>query len=324
MTRPLNSAPTTVNIDDLIIYRDPRPLSVADMSQLSHESPHAKISCDPTASSPTPVHEGQSRGYFNDKATRALLGLEAEVIPLHSGTYGEAEPGVKPVKLSLLRQKLYDRLFLPFVPQKHWFHHTPISMYEKNQQYTLHFDARRELDGLFSKALIDAQLGAKETGLNLPHYALTLVPKLRYKVGGDERPFFYHLLIFFSPSAHRMRAARIGRVSAILDAMTNLVQALQGDPGEWEKGSPVGMIVDVEELTEEDRALISAYRSLSMPVEGALPSDMPPTVTTEQARVILFGKSKSKATELPDETDLPDGDDDALFYATIQDRKSVV
>jgi len=90
----------------------------------------------------------------------------------------EAEPGVKPIKLSMLRQKLYNQLFLPFVPQKHWFHHTPISMYKKNQQYAVHFDACRELDVLFSKALIDVQIGAKETSLNLPHYMLSLVPKL--------------------------------------------------------------------------------------------------------------------------------------------------
>ena len=45
---------------------------------------------------------------------------------------------------------------------------------------------------------------------------------------------------------------------------------------------------------------------------------MPPLVTAEQARVVLFGKSKAKFNELPDEMELADRDNDALFYATIQ------
>ena len=115
-----------------------------------------------------------------------------------------------------------------------------------------------------------------------------------------------------------MRAVRIGRVCTILDTLSNLAQALGADPGEWEKGTLVGITIDLEELVEEDQALVNTYRSLDVPVEGPLPEDMPPVVSREEARTILFGKSKAKATKLPDETDLPERDDDTLFYADIQ------
>ena len=156
------------------------------MSTPAHESHLAKISCNPMASSPAPVHEGQAHSYFNDEATRLLLGLDAGAIPLHSGAYGEAEPGVQPVKLSLLHAKVYDQILLPFIPNNHEFHHKQISMYEKKWQYTIHLEARQELDRFLSKALIDALTSVKEIGLNLPNYALTLVPRLRYQAGGDK------------------------------------------------------------------------------------------------------------------------------------------
>jgi len=64
-------------------------------------------------------------------------------------------------------------------------------MYEKNKQYAVHLDARRELDQLLSKSLLDAQLGASETGLTILNYVRLLVPRLRYKVSGDGELFFY-------------------------------------------------------------------------------------------------------------------------------------
>jgi len=99
-----------------------------------------------------------------------------------------------------------------------------------------------------------------------------------------------------------------------------MAQALQGDPREWEKGTPVRISMDVDELTEEDQTLLTAYRSLDVPVEGNLPENLPPLVSVEQARMTLFAKSKEKATttEILKEDLLPDNDDDALDYAYIQ------
>ena len=235
-----------------------------------------------------------------------LLGVDEGVVPLHMGTYGEAEPGVKPVKLSLLHDKSYDRLLLPFVPKNHWVQCTPISIYEKIQQYAVHLEARRELGWLFSKVLVDMQISMKNTGLNLPSYMHHLVLRLLYKTRGDEEPFFYQFLIFFSPSAHRIQATRIGQVCTMLDALSNLAQALQRDPGEWEKGLPIGIKVDLEELVEEDQTHLVTYRSLDVPVEGPIPDNLPSLVSAEQARVMLFRKSKDRATGMPEEVDLPE------------------
>ena len=78
--------------------------------------------------------------------------------------------------------------------------------------------------------------------------------------------------------------------------------------------------MDSEELSEEDRNLVNAYRSLDVPVEGNLPEGLPTLVSADQAKTILYGKAKEKAVspELPDETSLSDDDDDALDYARIQ------
>ena len=213
VTLPVFNVLSTYPFNDLNICPNQTPFFLAaDMPLSLHESHHIKISCDPMTSSPAPIHEGQRHGYFNDEAMYRLLGLDEGAVPLHAGTYGEAEPGIKPVKLSSLCDKSYDRLLLPFVPKNHWVQHAPISIYEKMQQYTIHLEARRELGRLFSKALVDVQISMKNTGLNLPSYAHHLVLRLLYKAGGDEEPFFYQFLIFFSPSAHRIWAARIRRV----------------------------------------------------------------------------------------------------------------
>ena len=320
MTQRSLSASTTSNINDCNIYLDLSLRFATDMPLSPHKSSQARISCNPTNSSPAPIHEGQPHGYFNDEATCLLLGLNTGVTPLNSGTYGEEELGVRPIKFSVLCQKSLDHLLLPFTPKNHWFHHSQISMYEKNRQYAIHLEARRELNRCFSKALFDTQAGSCDTGLSLPDYVRNLVPKLRYKVGGDEEPFFYQFQIFFSPSAHRIRAVQIGRICAILDALSNLAQALQRDPGEWEKGFPVGITVDSEELSEEDRNLVNAYHSLDVPVEGTSPEGMPVLISADQAKTILYGKAKEKAVspELPDETSLSDDDDDALDYTRIQ------
>ena len=92
----------------------------------------------------------------------------------------------------------------------------------------------------------------------------------------------------------------------MLDTLSNLAQALQRDPGEWEKGFPIGIKVDLEELMEEDQTLLVAYCSLDVPVEGPIPDNLPSLVSAEQARVMLFGKSKGRATSMLEEVDLPE------------------
>ena len=130
----------TIKLNDFTNHHKLRLLLPARMSTPAHKSHLAKISCDLMASLPAPMHEGQAYGYFNDKATHLLPRLDAGAILLHSETYGEAEPGVQPVKLSLLHTTVYDQLLLPFIPSNHKFHHKQISMYEKRWQYAVHLE----------------------------------------------------------------------------------------------------------------------------------------------------------------------------------------
>ena len=206
------------------------------------------------------------------------------------------------------------------MPKNHWFHQTPLSISVQNRQYAIHPESHRQLEELFSKSLLDVQLSANSSGLKIPDYARQLVPKLWYKAVRDDPLFSYQFQIFFSLLAHRIRAVRIGHVCMILDALVNLAQALLRDPGKREKGSPVSISIDVDILTEEDRSIIMAYRSLDTPVEGVLPEGMPSLVSGNQARTILFGSSKAKAesTEIPDEEYLSGNDDNALEYMRIQ------
>jgi len=74
-----------------------------------HASLEHRITFDYTLSSPAPTHEGKTLGYYDDSATRALLGLEEVDLIMHSGTYGPKEPGAEPVALSLLRDGSFDQ-----------------------------------------------------------------------------------------------------------------------------------------------------------------------------------------------------------------------
>ena len=79
------------------------------MALYPHDHHRASVSVDPSVSSPAPVEQGPLRGYFDDNATRLLLGLSPNDPILHSGTYGNKELSVLPIKFSSLRPHLYDQ-----------------------------------------------------------------------------------------------------------------------------------------------------------------------------------------------------------------------
>ena len=180
------------------------------MSQYPHDHYRARVTVDPTASSPAPVNEGKKKGYFDDLATRELLDLSSGDVILHSGTYGASELSVQPVKLSMLWTSSYDRRLLPFTPANHAVTGTYIAMHERNGQFPVLAQTRRNLEENLNRALLDAQIAANSAGISLPNYAISLVPRLKYSNGGDERPFPHQFKIFFTPSASRMRGVRIG------------------------------------------------------------------------------------------------------------------
>jgi hypothetical protein len=78
------------------------------MSQVPHDHYRARVTTDPTASSPAPVGKGKKKGYFDDHATRMLLDLSPSDAVLHSGTYGNKELSVSPIKFSSLRVTNYN------------------------------------------------------------------------------------------------------------------------------------------------------------------------------------------------------------------------
>jgi hypothetical protein len=68
----------------------------AKMSMKQHESATHHIGFDPSASSPARVQQGVKHGYFDDKATKTLLGLDDDDVPLNAGTYGRKSWGKTP------------------------------------------------------------------------------------------------------------------------------------------------------------------------------------------------------------------------------------
>ena len=83
----------------------------------------------------SPVDKGKKKGYFNDTTTRVLLDLNPRDTLLHSGTYGDKELSVKPIKLTTLRSQDFDCRILPFTPANHAFTSTYITMHKRNGQY---------------------------------------------------------------------------------------------------------------------------------------------------------------------------------------------
>ena len=76
------------------------------MSQVPHDHYHARMTTNPMALSPAPVGKGKKKkGYFDDHATRMLLDLSPSNAVLHSGTYGDKELSVLPIKFSSLRDR---------------------------------------------------------------------------------------------------------------------------------------------------------------------------------------------------------------------------
>ena len=72
------------------------------MSQVPHDHYRIRMTTNLTASSPAPVGEGKKKGYFDDHATRMLLDLSPSDAVLHSGTYGNKELSILPIKFSSL------------------------------------------------------------------------------------------------------------------------------------------------------------------------------------------------------------------------------
>ena len=201
---------------------------------------------------------------------RLLLGLSPNDPILHSGTYGNKELSVLPIKFSSLHPHMYDQRLLPFTPRLHSFLSHAINMHEQRGQFPVYAETRRSLEEHLTWSMLKAQVACNKVSISIPNYTLALLPRLRYNVGGDGRPFPYQFLIFFSPSTKRIRGVRIGRVRAVLDAATNAAHAFSEGSGNWPVGDPIGISIDVTELSKDDNKLLAAYLAMGVPVEGEL------------------------------------------------------
>jgi hypothetical protein len=192
------------------------------MSQYIHESPVHRIGFDPSVSSPAPTQQGSRHGYFDDPATKLLLGLNDQDVLLNSGTYGNKELGQTPIEMHRLRDGGYDQRLMPFVPRHNTYSGNQLAFHNLNGQWIPLAASAKALESAFMHAVNEAQIWAERTGLNLPAYAYELVPKLSYKSSPRDPLFFFQFLPFFQPSAMRARWCRIARVTALLEGYINL------------------------------------------------------------------------------------------------------
>ena len=156
---------------------NPPPLQIThNMSQYPHDHYRTPLTVDPTVSSPAPVDKGKRKGYFDDNATKELLNLSPNDTLLHSGTYRTNKLSIQPIKLSALHTHSYDRKLLPFTPVNHPFTGTYIAMHERNGQYPVLAQSRKNLEENLNQALLDTQIATNSAGISLPNYAITLIP----------------------------------------------------------------------------------------------------------------------------------------------------
>ena len=59
-------------------------------------------------------------------------------------------------------------------------------MHERNGQFPILAQTRRNLEEYLNRALLDAQIAANSAGISLPNYTISLVPWLKYSEGGDD------------------------------------------------------------------------------------------------------------------------------------------
>ena len=169
-----------------------------------HESAAHRIGFEPSDSSPARVHQGIKYGYFDDAATKALLGLDDNDTLLNADTYGHKELGQDPIEMTILCEGSYNQCLMPFVPRHHTYYGNQLTLHNRNRQWLPLVASIAALWNIFSEILNDSLKLAERTGLSLPSYALGLVPRLRYNISPNGSPFFFQLLPFFTPTALRV------------------------------------------------------------------------------------------------------------------------
>ena len=284
----------------------------------SHASIRHRIGFDATLSSPAPVSEGAASGYFNDDATRRLLGLEDDDSLLHSGTYGDREPGGSPVELSFLLEGTYDQRLMPFIP-RHYVSFLSVDMHEANGQAYPYMGCVNSLSQLLLETLREAQELGQRVELNLPDYVRLILPRILFQRQEGDRPFARQLQPFFSPSATRARWARICRCIALLQGFVNLCNRLLHPTDEWRVGEPVGMRASLLITGGEAMALLRAYHSFQLPIQGPPPPSLLGYEALQARASLLDPIHRVSPLHLPLEliSDLDPLNDDNLHFTAL-------
>ena len=186
-----------------------------------HASLGHRITFDYSLSSPAPMHEGRTSGYFDDSATHTLLGLEEDDQVMHSGTYGLKEPGAEPVALSLLRDGSFNQRFLPFTPV-HVSTFLPLILHELNGQPYPKKAFVKALKEDVDRSLEEASDLGSQVGLSLPAYVREVLPRLLCEDLENSDPFAYQLRPYFLPSVLHICWTRINRRKIMLHAFINM------------------------------------------------------------------------------------------------------
>jgi hypothetical protein len=193
----------------------------------------------------TPVELGRKRGYFQDRETRLLLGLNKGDFLRADGTYGSKELADRPVDFALLREGSYDHRFLPFVPKRRG---TARSLFMElrltNKQWMPMARSLKELWDELEGLRLEAEKIASQTRLPLPEYMYQLLPLIRFELT-DSHCFEHQFQSWFNPEAHQARWCHIEQVAGLLEGYANVGNLLLNpDQHAWRHGDPVGIEAD--------------------------------------------------------------------------------
>jgi len=264
-------------------------------------------------------------GYYDDSATRALLGLEEVDLIMHSGTYGPKEPGAEPVALSLLRDGSFDQRLLPFAPV-HISTFLHLILHDLNGQPYPKKALVKALKADVDQSLEEASDLGKRVGLSLPFYVREVLPKLLCEDPENTDPFAYQLRPYFPPSVLRIRWARINRANIMLHAFINLCHRILHPNAEWKVKPPVGIQTGSTTVEGTALSLAHAYLFFGLPVNG-LVLELPEHYSVESARDALLDPKARKAplvTELEHVIQLPEGSDDAPMFKDLHPQYDVL
>ena len=107
---------------------------------------------------------GRKRGYFKDKESKLLLGLNKGDFLRTDGTYGDKELVDKPVDFDLLRDGSYNRSLLPFVPKvRGTMRWVLVDLREQNWQWMPTSRSVKELKETLERLGIEAEGIAHQT-----------------------------------------------------------------------------------------------------------------------------------------------------------------